>query len=316
MKIFFSFIISITLFIYGINLFSSTLEKIMGKNIQQSLKKYTKTPFKGIILGTILTALIQSSTLTTITTVSLVNSGILSFHSSLGIMMGANLGTCLTSWLISILNLGVNSKILIFVNPNTYIPILLGLGLFFYLKKHPIKSKLFLGFSLFMLGLLLMQKSLLPLKDYGWFKSLLTSFNNPLIGVLTGIIITTLIQSSSATVAILQTISETNPLTYLIATPIIMGENIGTCLTTLIASLTTNKNAKKVAISHLLYNILGTIIFLILFYFVYLFKLDFIYQEVNSFSIALIHTLFNFLSILIFYPFLKHFENLINKLVK
>ena len=146
--------------------------------------------------------------------------------------------------------------------------------------------------------------------------NILNSFNNPLVGVLSGIIVTTLIQSSSATIAILQTLSSTNSLTYLIATPIIMGENIGTCITTLIASIKTSKNAKKVAVSHLLYNLIGTIIFLITFYLAYLLKLNFIYQEVNSFKIALIHTTFNFLSIIIFYPFLNHLEKLINKIVK
>ena len=315
MKILFKFIISIMIFIYGIKLFSNSLEIIMSNNIKNTLEKYTKTPLKGIIFGTILTSIIQSSTLTTTITVGLVNSNLITFHNSLGIMMGANLGTCVTSWIISLLKLG-NNNYLILLNPNTYIPLLLTIGLIFYFKKRKIKGKILIGFGLFMLGLLMIQDSLMPLKNYAWFKSLLVSFNNPLLGVLSGIIITTLIQSSSATVAILQTLSESNSLNYLIATPIIMGENIGTCITTLIASIPTNKNARKVAISHLLYNIIGTIIFLIIFYIAYLFKLKFIYQEVNSFKIAMIHTLFNFLSILIFYPFLNNLENLINKITK
>ena len=316
MKIFFSFLISITIFIYGIKLFSDALSNMYQKNIKNILKKYTKTPFKGIIFGTIITAIIQSSTITTITTVSLVNSSIITFHSSLGIMMGANLGTCITSWIISFLNLGNKKSILMLLNPNTYIPILLIIGIFFYFKKRQVKSNILVGFALFMLGLKMMQISLLPIKDFLWFKNLLTSFNNPFIGVLTGIITTSIIQSSSATIAILQTLSESNSLNYLMVTPIIMGENIGTCVTTLIASIKTNKNAKKVAVSHLLYNIIGTIIFLILFYIIYLFKLNFIYEEVDSFKIALIHTIFNFLSIIIFYPFLNYLEKLINKLVK
>ena len=316
MKIFISFIISIIIFIYGIGLFSNALSKMYQKNIKNILEKYTKTPMKGIIFGTIITAIIQSSTIVTITTVGLVNSSIITFHNSLGIMMGANLGTCITSWFISILNVSNNSKVLLFLNPNTYIPILLLFGLFFYFKKRRVKSNILLGFSLFMLGLKMMQLSLDPIQEFAWFKNLLNSFNNPLIGVLSGILVTTLIQSSSATVAILQTLSSTNSLTYLIATPIIMGENIGTCITTLIASIKTSKNAKKVAVSHLLYNLIGTIIFLIIFYLAYLLKLNFIYQEVNSFKIALIHTTFNFLSIIIFYPFLNHLEKLINKIVK
>ena len=315
MIIFLNFILSIGIFIYGIQLFSSSLEKLSEKNLQSILTKYTKTPFKGILLGTIVTALIQSSTLTTITTVSLVNSNIITFHSSLGIMMGANLGTCITSWLISFFNIG-SENLTLFFNPNTYTPLILLIGLIYYIKKRPVKSNIFMGFALFMLGLKMMQNSLLPMQEFAWFKDLLKSFNNPFLGVLTGILVTTLIQSSSATVAILQTLSESNSLNYFIATPIIMGENIGTCFTTLVASLNTSKNAKKVAVSHLLYNIIGTIIFLIIFYILYLLKINFLHNEVNSFKIAMIHTLFNFLSILIFYPFLNKLEKLINKFIK
>lgn len=315
MTILFNFLISITLFIYGINLFSKGLENLCQKNIKFILEKYTKTPFKGIFLGTILTALIQSSAITTITTVGLVNSGIITFHNSLGIIMGANLGTCITSWLVSFLNISKNSKLFLFLNPNTYIPLLLILGIILF-SKHKNKSYICLGFALFMLGLLMMQNSLEPIKDFFWFKNLLLSFDNPLFGVFIGIILTTIMQSSSATIAILQTVSDTNHLTYFMATPIIMGENIGSCLTTIVASLNTSKNAKKVAISHLLYNIIGTIIFLIIFYFLNLFKLNFLNYEVNSFKIAIIHTLFNFFSILIFYPFLNKLEKFINFLVK
>ena len=316
MKILFNFLISITIFIYGINLFSNGLEHLYQKNIKTVLEKYTKTPLKGILFGTILTAVIQSSTLTTITTVSLVNSAMITFHNSLGIIMGANLGTCVTSWLISFLQLSSNSKLLLFLNPNSYIPFFLIMGLFYSFKNHQTKSNILIGFGFFMLGLIAMQNSLEPIKEFAWFKNLLLSFNNPILGVFVGIITTTIIQSSSATIAILQTISESNHITYLMASPIIMGENIGSCLTTIVASLNTSKNAKKVPISHLLYNIIGTIIFLLLFYIFKLFSFNFLNLEVNSFKIALIHTLFNFCSILIFYPFLNKLEKMINYLVK
>lgn len=316
MKILFNFIISIIIFIYGINLFSKSLESILGKNIQTSLKKYTKSPLKGIFLGTFITSIVQSSTLITIITIGLVNANILSFPSSLGIMMGANLGTCVTSWFVSLLKINSDNQILVFLNPNTYIPLLLLIGLFFFFKKKKRKSNCFLGLSLFMLGLNLMQKSLLPIQEFTWFKNLLISLSNPFLGLFIGIIITCIIQSSSATVAILQTVADSSKINYLMTIPIIMGENIGTCLTTLIASINTSKNAKKVAISHLLYNIIGTIIFFTLFYLCFLLKSQFLEKEVNSFDIALIHTLFNFFSILIFYPFLHFFEKLINKLVK
>lgn len=316
MKILFNFLISIIVFIYGITLFSNSLSNICQNNIKYILEKYTKNTFKGIIFGTIITAICQSSTLITIITVGLVNSNILTFHNSLGIMMGANLGTCITSFLVSILNISNNNKILLLLNPNTYIPILIIIGLIFYFKKRKIKSNIFIGFSLFMLGLKMMENSLLPISNYDWFNNLLLLFNNPLIGIFIGILITIIIQSSSASVAILQTLSKNNNFNYLMVIPIIMGENIGTCITTLIASIRLKKNAKKVAISHLLYNIFGSIFFLILFYLLYLFEFKFLYNEVDSFKIAIIHTLFNLLSIIIFYPFLNHFIKLINKIVK
>ncbi len=316
MNIVIKFLISLILFIFGINLFSKALGNLYQKKIKLILEKYTKTPLKGIIFGTILTAIIQSSTITTISTVSLVNSNLLTFHNSLGIMMGANLGTCITSFIISLLNLKESNNLLIFLNPNNYIPLILVIGLILRFKGKKNKSEVLLGFGLFMLGLLMIGKSLEPIKEYAWFKNLLSSFNNPIIGVLTGLVATTLIQSSSATIAILQTLSETTKLTYYTTTPIIMGENIGTCLTTLVASINTSKNAKKVAVSHLLYNLIGTIIFLIIFYLAKLFNLEFLTNSVNSFKIALIHTLFNFFSILIFYPFLHKLEKLINYLVR
>ncbi len=316
MTILFNFLVSILLFIYGINLFSKALENIYQNKIKTILEKYTKTPLKGIIFGTIITAIIGSSTITTISTVSLVNSNLISFHNSLGIMMGANLGTCITSWLVTLLEVGGSNNLLFLLNFNTYIPIFLLIGLIYTFKKKNNRSNIFIGFGLFMLGLMMMQKSLAPIEQYAWFKNLLASFENPLLGVLTGIIVTSILQSSSATIAILQTVSETNYFTFRTAAPIIMGENIGTCLTTLVASIGTSKNAKKVAISHLLYNIIGTIIFLLIFYLGKFFSLKILDIQVTSFHIALIHTLFNFFSILIFYPFLKKLEKLINYLVR
>ncbi len=315
MTILFNFLISILLFIYGINLFSTSLENIYQNKIKDILEKYTKTPLKGIIFGTIITALIQSSTITTIGTVSLVNSNLITFHNSLGIMMGANLGTCITSWFVTFLEMKSNNILLIF-NPNTYIPLILLIGLIYSLKKRNNKSNILIGFGLFMLGLMMLQRSLSPISEYAWFKNLVSSFDNPILGVITGMIVTSILQSSSATIAILQTVSEANFFTFKTASPIIMGENIGTCLTTLVASIGTSKNARKVAVSHLLYNIIGTIIFLVIFYIFKFFSIKLLDIQVTSFHIALIHTLFNFFSILIFYPFLKKLEKLINLIVK
>ena len=313
MKLLLNFILSISLFIYGLQLFSNSLGNIHDK-IKIILQKYTSSPKRGIILGTIITSIIQSSSIITSITVGLVNSNIISFHSSIGIMMGANLGTCITSWLTSFLCLN-NSTNIIF-NINNYIPILFLIGLILYLKNKKRLSNFFIGYSLFLFGLNLMQTTLSPLMELKTFKDIINSFNNPLIGLLIGIIATCLVQSSSATIAILQTISINKKLTYFMTIPIILGENIGSCITTLIASIGTNKNAKKVAYSHLLYNIIGSIIFIILFYILYYLKIKLLNYQVNSYSIALIHTLFNLLSIIIFYPFINNFEELINKIKK
>ncbi len=312
MNIILEFTISLCLFIYGLQLFSKGLENLFQKKIKTYLIKYTNRTSKGIILGTILTALIGSSSLTTILTISLVNKNIISFHNSLGIIMGANLGTCLTSFLTAFLS--HDNSLFIFLNPNTYTPFIILIGLFYYFKNKQTKSNVFIGFSLFILGLKMLQNSLNPLQEYEWFKSLIKTLNNPFLALLSGFFITSLIQSSSATIAILQGLTKSGTITYLNSIPIIMGENIGTCLTSLIATFKTNKNAKKVALSNLFYNIIGTIFFMILFYFTYILKLNFLNQSVNSLKIAFIHTLFNFLSIIIFYPFLKIFEKLINKL--
>ena len=314
MKLLLNFLLSICMFIYGLQLFSNSIGNIEVR-IKNILEYYTKNIKNGIILGTIVTSLIQSSSIITSITVSLVNSKVLSFHNSIGIMMGANLGTCITSWITSFLCID-SSSTPIFLNVNNYTPILLLIGLIFYFKKRTRLSNLFTGYAFFMFGLYMMQTTLTPIMEYRLFKNIILSLNNPLLGLLIGIITTCLVQSSSATVAILQTISNKTKLNYYMAIPIILGENIGSCTTTLISGIGTTKNAKKVALSHLLYNVIGTIIFILFFYLSKFLNLNYLNLQVDSNSIALIHTIFNFLSIIIFYPFIKQFENLINKLLK
>ena len=311
MKLLLNFILSICFFIYGLQLFSDSLGNIHDK-IKIIIEKYTSSPKRGIVLGTIITSIIQSSSIITSITVSLVNSNIISFHSSIGIMMGANLGTCITSWLTSFLCFNTNTNVIL--NINTYIPILLLIGLILYIKNKKRLSNFFIGYSLFLFGLNLMQTTLSPIMELKIFKDIINFFNNPLMGLIIGIIATCLVQSSSATIAILQTISINKVLNYYMTIPIILGENIGSCFTTLIASIGTSKNAKKVAYAHLFYNIIGSIIFIIIFYILNYLKIKLLYYQVNSYSIALIHTLFNLLSIIIFYPFLKTFEKFINKI--
>jgi len=311
MKLLLNLILSISMFLYGIQLFSSSFGNIQDR-IKDIFKNYTNSPKKGIILGTIITCLIQSSSIITVITVSLVNSNVISFYSSIGIIMGANLGTCITSWITSFFSFETTS----FINPSTYTPLFLLIGTILYFKKKNRLSNFFIGFAFFMLGINMIQKSLNPIMEYKLFKDIILSLNNPLLGLIIGIILTFIVQSSSATIAILQTISNKSRLTYYMSIPIILGENIGSCITTLIASINTNKNAKRVAYAHLFYNIIGTIIFLVLFYLSKFLKLTYLNSSVNSNSIALIHTIFNFVSIIIFYPFLNLFYRFINKIVK
>lgn len=314
MKLLLNFILSIGMFIYGLQLFSNSLGNI-EERIKSILEDYTSSPKRGIILGTIITAIVQSSSIITAITVGLVNSNVITFHSSIGIMMGANLGTCFTSWITSFLSLETYSTSM-FLNMNTYTPILLLIGLFFYFKKKKRISNFFIGYALFLFGLNLMQTTLTPIMEYKFFKDMISSLNNPILGLLVGIVATCLVQSSSATVAILQTISNRKPLTYYMIIPIILGENIGSCITTLISSIGTSKNAKKVAYSHLFYNIIGSFLFIGFFYLSDFLKLKYLTYLVNSNSIAFIHTVFNLLSIVIFYPFIIPFEKFINKIVK
>ena len=313
MSIILEFILSICIFIYGIQLFSKGISNLVNEKAKNLLIKYTNTKFKGIILGTILTIIIQSSGIVTILTLSFVNSNLIDFSNTLGIIMGSNLGTCFTSWLTSFIN---TNNFLVFLNPTFYTPIFILLGLIFFLKNKIDKSNTLLGLTFFLLGLKMLNNSLTPIMNYSWFKNLLIILNNPLLGILLGIILTSIIGSSAATVAILQTITKTGSITYLNSIPIILGENIGSSITGILGSINTKKDAKMVSIFNLLYNLLGTIIFMLIYFIFYFLKVRFLYLKINSYHIALIHTLFNFLSIIVFYPYTKYLERLTRKMVK
>lgn len=313
MSIILEFILSICIFIYGIQLFSKGISNLVNEKVKNLLIKYTNTKFKGIILGTILTIIIQSSGIVTILTLSFVNSNLIDFSNTLGIIMGSNLGTCFTSWLTSFIN---TNNFLIFLNPTFYTPIFILLGLIFFIKNKIDKSNTLLGLTFFLLGLKMLNNSLTPIMNYSWFKSLLNILNNPFLGILLGIILTSIIGSSAATVAILQTITKTGGITYLNSIPIILGENIGSSITGILGSINTKKDAKMVSIFNLLYNLLGTIIFMLIYFIFYFLKVRFLYLKINSYHIALIHTLFNFLSIIVFYPYTKYLKRLTRKMVK
>ncbi len=304
----------LALFLFGMHTLSGALEKFAGVNLERWLEKLTSNPIKGVALGVGVTALIQSSAATTVMMVGFVNSGIMKLSQAIGVIMGANIGTTATSWLLSLSAVEGEGWVSLF-KPTTFTPVLAvaGIIMLMFLKSDKKKTLgvILLGFATLMFGMNAMSEAVKPLENNEAFGQFMTAFSNPILGVVTGAALTALIQSSSVSVGILQTFAKTSGITYSIALPIILGTNIGSCVTALISSIGANKSAKRVAIVHLYFNIIGTIIFLSLFYILNSF-LDFAFMNsaLNSFGIAVIHTVFNVLTTLVFLPFTKQLEKL------
>ena len=304
----------LALFLFGMHTLSGALEKFAGVNLERWLEKLTSSPIKGVALGAGVTALIQSSAATTVMMVGFVNSGIMKLSQAIGVIMGANIGTTATSWLLS-LSAVEGEGLVPLLTPTTFTPVLAVVGIVMLMFTKSDKKKtlgvIFLGFATLMFGMNAMSEAVKPLENNEAFGQFMTAFSNPVLGVITGAALTALIQSSSVSVGILQTFSKTSGITYSIALPIILGTNIGSCVTALISSIGANKSAKRVAIVHLYFNVIGTIIFLSLFYILNAF-LDFAFMNsaLNSLGIAIIHTVFNVLTTLFFLPFTKQLEKL------
>ncbi len=304
----------LALFLFGMHTLSGALEKFAGVNLERWLEKLTSNPIKGVALGAGVTALIQSSAATTVMMVGFVNSGIMKLSQAIGVIMGANIGTTATSWLLSLSAVEGEGIVSLF-KPTTFTPILAVIGIIMLMFMKSDKKKtlgvIFLGFATLMFGMNAMSEAVKPLENNEAFGQFMTAFSNPVLGVITGAALTALIQSSSVSVGILQTFSKTSGITYSIALPIILGTNIGSCVTALISSIGANKSAKRVAIVHLYFNIIGTLLFLSLFYILDAF-LDFAFMNnaLNSLGIAIIHTVFNVLTTLFFLPFTKQLEKL------
>lgn len=303
----------LALFLYGMNLLGNGLEKLAGSKMEIILSKLTSNIFMALLLGTLVTAVIQSSSATTVIVVGLVNAGVLKLRNSIGVIMGANIGTTITG---QIVRLGFiedgGSLLLKLTNPKTLAPIIaiIGVILLFTAKRSKIKniSSIMLGFGILFTGIFNMEAAMAGIKDEPWVSQLFLSLTNPILGVLAGSGITALIQSSSASVAILQAVSQQTGILFAAAFPIIMGQNIGTCITPILSSIGANKNAKRSAGIHLSFNILGTVIFLVAIYSLkFLFNIPFIENlwitNVDAGKIANFHTLFNLLSTLLLLPF-------------
>lgn len=310
-----SMIGGLALFLYGMETMGDGLAKTAGGRLEQILEKLTSTPIKGVLLGAAVTAVIQSSSATTVMVVGFVNSGIMKLSQAVGIIMGANIGTTVTSWIVSLAGIESNNILLQFLKPTSFCPILALIGIIMIMftkdeKKHDIGGIL-LGFAVLMFGMDTMSNAVKPLADVPEFTGILTMFSNPLLGMLAGAILTAVIQSSSASVGILQALCATGSVTFGTALPIIMGQNIGTCITALISAIGAKKNAKRAAFVHLYFNIIGTVLFMIVFYTLNAFlHFAFLGQATNAAGVAVIHSVFNVIATICLLPFHRLLEKL------
>ena len=305
----------LVLFLYGMDVMGQGLERLAGGKLEKLFDKLTSNPFKGALLGFIVTAIIQSSSATTVMLVGFVNSGIMKLRQSIGIIMGANIGTAVTAWLLSMTGIEGGNMWLEMLKPSSFTPILALVGIIFYMfmkdDKHKFIGMILLGFTVLMYGMDIMSGSVEPLKDMPEFSQILLMFDNPILGILVGAVLTAIIQSSSASVGILQALSSTGAVHFSTALPIILGQNIGTCITAAISAIGTSKNAKRVAAIHLLFNVLGTIIFVALYYPLNaIFEFAFANVVVDALDIAVIHTLFKVVTTVILFPFIGMLEKL------
>lgn len=306
----------LALFLFGMHTLSNSLEKLAGGKLEKWLEKVTSSPIKGVALGAGVTALIQSSAATTVMLIGFVNSGIMKLSQAIGVIMGANIGTTATAWLVSLSAVDSGDGVMALLSTSTIMPVIAVAGVFLlmFVKSDRVKTvgAILAGFGTLMLGLDIMSSSASVLEGNEEFCNAMIMFSNPVLGVLAGAILTALLQSSSVSIGILQSLSNaTGSITYSIALPIILGQNIGTCVTALLSSIGSNKGAKRVAIVHLYFNVIGTIVFLALFYIVQAFvDMPFMQNSLDSVGIAIIHTSFNVLATALFLPFTKQLEKL------
>ena len=297
----------LALFLFGMDTMGKALERTAGGKLQTILAKMSSSVPKGFLLGLAVTAVIQSSSATTVMVVGFVNSGIMTLKQAVGVIMGSNVGTTDTAWILSLSGLEGDSFLVQVLKPSTLAPLLGTIGIILYMFMKSEKSKnigtILLGFMALMTGMELMSGSMKFLKDEAWFAQLMVSFSNPIIGILVGAALTAIIQSSSASVGILQSMCSTGAVSFGCAIPVILGQNIGTCVTAMMGSIGANKNARRTAMVHLYFNIIGTLIFLVLFYGLGLFfPWKFLNEACNEMNIAVIHTAFNIAATAILLP--------------
>ena len=307
-------------FLFGMHVMSQSLEKIAGGKLETALKKMTSNPFKSLALGAGITIAVQSSSALTVMLVGLVNSGIMELEQTIGVIMGSNIGTTLTAWLLSLSGIESNSFWLSLLKPENFSPIAALIGVLLLMgsknKKKQDIGTILVGFAVLMYGMEMMKNAVSPLTEMEDFKKLLVAFNNPILSVLFGAVFTGIIQSSAASVGILQAFSISGSITYRMAIPIIMGQNIGTCVTALLSSIGVNKNAKRVTVIHMSFNIIGTVVCLTVFYLLNaIFSFDFIDKAIRPAEIAMVHSIFNIVTTIILLPFSNQLVKLANTVI-
>lgn len=300
----------LAMFLYGMDAMGDGLAKLSGGKLEQILEKLTSKRIMAVLLGVIVTAIIQSSSATTVMVVGFVNSGIMQLSQAVGIIMGANIGTTVTSWILSLSGIQGSSLLVQLLKPTSFSPIFAAVGIVMIMtakdnnKKKDI-GNILVGFAVLMFGMDTMSGAVAPLAENEKFTSILTMFSNPILGMLAGLVLTAVIQSSSASVGILQALCITGAVGYKTAIPIIMGQNIGTCVTAIISSIGASKNAKRASMIHLYFNLIGTILFMVVFYSInaIIGGFAFMNDPANAAGIAVVHSLFNIGAVLVLYPF-------------
>ncbi len=311
----------LAMFLFGMNVMGDSLEKISGGKLESILERMTNNRIKGVLLGLVVTAVIQSSGAVTVMAVGFVNSGIMALRQVIGIIMGANIGTTVTAWLLSLTGIEGSNIFLQLLKPSSFAPVLAFIGIIIFMfakgeKKKSI-STILIGFALLMIGMDTMSGAVEGLKNVPEFTGLLIKFTNPILGVIAGFLLTTIMQSSSASVGILQALSSTGSVTVGAAFPIILGQNIGSCTTVLLSSIGANKNAKRAAGAHLMFNVIGVLLAMGLFYGANaVFDLPFFDKAVNPALIAVIHSIFNIFATIVLFPFGTQLEKLMYLIIK
>ena len=312
----------LALFLFGMKFMGESLERLASGKLERILARLTGKTYQSVLLGAAVTAVIQSSSATTVMVVGFVNSGIMNLRQAVGIIMGANIGTTLTSWILSLSGIESNAFLIKMLKPSSFAPVISLIGVVLYMTAKENVKKLHIGgicigFGILMHGMVTMSTAMHPLAESETFASILLAVSNPIFGIVVGMIFTAVIQSSSASVGILQAFCLAGNVSFASVIPIVLGQNIGTCATALLSSVGASKNARRASMIHLYFNLVGTAVFLVVFYTANLFmKFGFMQQAASPVAVAAIHSVFNIGCTLLLYPFANQLVNLAENTIR